>query len=137
MKHPPKDKNTRLSISTVLLLMLLQLWCFNKSLAQAAPKIDRDSLMSIATTKLTTDDSLNVDSTRRGDSVITVADKEKAWGIKFADDALPAAVSSTADDSAVLDIGQKIFYLYGNATAGYQDIKVTSGQLIYHQSDNI
>lgn len=134
MKHPPKDKNTRLSISTVLLLMLLQLWCFNESLAQTSPRNDRDTLTA---TQLTASDSVGVDSIRHSDSATTLKDKEKAWGIKFADDALPATVSSTADDSAVLDISQKTFYLYGNATAGYQDIKVTSGQLIYHQSHNI
>ena len=137
MKHPPKGQTTRFSVGTILLLMVLQLWSFNKSLAQTAPKNDRDSLDSVTAAQVMASDSLSVDSTSHSDSVITVADKEKAWGIKFADDALPAAVSSTADDSAVLDIGQKIFYLYGNATAGYQDIKVTSGQLVYHQNDNI
>src|SRR5690606_21550404 len=56
---------------------------------------------------LTTDDSLAVDT------VVNKADKEAALGIKISEDALPATVNNTADDSAVLDVGQKIFYLYG------------------------
>lgn len=79
---------------------------------------------------LTTDDSLAVDT------VVNKADKEAALGIKISEDALPATVNNTADDSAVLDVGQKIFYLYGNASASYQDIKITSGKLIFHQEDN-
>lgn len=77
----------------------------------------------------------NADSVK-ADTLKNPRHTESDLGIKFAEDALPASVSNTADDSAVLDINNKVFYLYGNATASYEDIKVTSGELIYHQGDN-
>lgn len=83
-------------------------------------------------------DSLNSGLHLHADTAKADSSKSKAMemGVKFAADALPATVSSTADDSAVLDISKKNFYLYGNAVVTYEDSKITSGELIYHQRNN-
>ena len=81
---------------------------------------------TIATTAL---DSAKADS-------MSVENKEKALGIKIAPDALPAAVTTAAKDSALLDMQNNMFYLYGEAKAGYQDVAVKSGKIIFDQKNN-
>ncbi len=77
------------------------------------------------------------DSTVREGNEDRVAAKEQELGIKIARDALPAMVTTTAKDSAVLDMKGNVFYLYGEAKALYQDIEIKSGKLIFSQSTNI
>lgn len=67
----------------------------------------------------------------------SVEDKEQRLGIKIAKDALPAQVTTTARDSAVLDIKKNVFYLYGDAHAQYEDLGVRSGQLVFFQKEHL
>jgi hypothetical protein len=97
------------------------------------------------TAKVTTDTGVLKVSIK--DSVLTadttVADsakvlsKEEELGIKISKDALPAAVTTTAKDSAVLDMKHNVFYLYGDAKANYQDVQIKSGKLTFNQKNNI
>ncbi len=63
--------------------------------------------------------------------------KEEELGIKISKDALPAAVTTTAKDSAVLDMKHSLFYLYGDAKAKYEETNIQSGTLIFNQKTNI
>src|SRR5690349_6451672 len=66
-----------------------------------------------------------------------VLSKEEELGIKISKDALPAAVTTFARDSAVLDMKNNQFYLYGEAKANYQEIEIKSGKLIFDQKTNV
>ncbi|KAA5537024.1 hypothetical protein F0919_04955 [Taibaiella lutea] len=67
----------------------------------------------------------------------SVEAKEKELGIKIAKDALPSVVNTTAKDSAVLNVKDKIFYLYGDAKANYEDLEIKSGVLVFYQKENM
>ncbi len=89
-------------------------------------------------------DSVNLitrDSTALADTTIAdsakVQNKEAELGIRIAKDALPATVTTVAKDSAVLDMKGNKFYLYGEAQANYQDIKIKSGKLVFDQKSNV
>lgn len=75
-------------------------------------------------------DSLTMDS-------LSTEKKEAQWGVKFAEDALPSTVTTSADDSAVLDITNGLFYLYGDAKANYEDVAVQAGKLVFHQKTDL
>ncbi|PSK95120.1 putative LPS assembly protein LptD [Taibaiella chishuiensis] len=90
----------------------------------AAPVRVADSAAAKADTMASPPDTASVES------------KEKKLGIKIAPDALPAAVRTSARDSAVLDMEHNMFYLYGAAEAGFQDVSVKSGKLIFNQKIN-
>jgi len=66
-----------------------------------------------------------------------VANKERELGIRISKDALPATVTTTAKDSALLDMKESMFYLYGDAKATYQDVSVQSGVLMFNQKNNV
>lgn len=98
----------------------------------------KDSTVTAAAT-VAAPDSTQVnagDSTTAKKDTVSIASKEKALGIKIAPDALPAAVTTAAKDSAVLDMEHNMFYLYGEAQAGFQDVAVKSGKLIFNQKSN-
>ncbi|RYZ53759.1 MAG: LPS-assembly protein LptD, partial [Sphingobacteriales bacterium] len=59
---------------------------------------------------------------------------EDSLGIRISKDALPAPVTATSTDSAVLDVRKNIFYLYGDATISHEDLKLTAGQISYDQA---
>lgn len=61
---------------------------------------------------------------------------EDSLGIKISPDALPAIVTATATDSAVLDMQSNLFYLYGDAQVDYEDLTLKAGQVMYNQADN-
>lgn len=67
----------------------------------------------------------------------SVSAKEKQLGIRISRDALPAIVTTTAKDSAVLNVKDKVFYLYGDAKADYDDLEIKSGILVFHQKDDM
>lgn len=69
---------------------------------------------------------------------ITSAPKslEDSLGIKISKDALSSVVTSEATDSAVLDMKNHFFYLYGDAKINYEDLKLDAGQVQYQQSTN-
>jgi lipopolysaccharide assembly outer membrane protein LptD (OstA) len=99
-----------------------------------------DSTKNIAsapdTVKLSNTDSLARTDTAVADSA-KVLNKEEELGIKISKDALPAAVTTFAKDSAVLDMKNNQFYLYGEAKANYQEIEIKSGKLIFNQKTNV
>jgi len=57
-------------------------------------------------------------------------------GIRISPDALPSPVTATATDSAVLDMSQNLFYLYGDAEVKYEDLNLKADQVTYSQSEN-
>ncbi len=65
----------------------------------------------------------------------TMAEKmEDSLGIRISRDALPSPVTAEATDSAVLDLKENLFYLYGDARVDYEDLKLNAGQIVYDQS---
>src|SRR5690349_15766537 len=71
-------------------------------------------------------DSIKISDTAAKD---TIAQKSLAdsLGIRISPDALPDIVLAEATDSAVLNMNDKKFYLYGNAKINYQDLQLTAG----------
>lgn len=55
----------------------------------------------------------------------------------FSKDSLDAPVNYTAEDSGVLVISDKKFYLYGKATSSYNDIKLDANTISYDQETQI
>ncbi len=65
-----------------------------------------------------------------------VSTLEDSLGIKISPDALNAPVTATAADSAVLNMKENLFYLYGNAQVNYEDLKLNAGQINFDQRTN-
>lgn len=102
-----------------------------KKITQPADSLLVDSAV-IAVDSLMAD-SLAEDST---DSV-SKQDLEERLGIRLSPDALPAEVKTEAADSAVLDMRNNIFYLYGKAKVNYEDMELNAGKIIYDQGNNM
>jgi len=62
---------------------------------------------------------------------------EDSLGIKISPDALESVVTSEAKDSAVLDMKNNQFYLYGNAKVNYENLELEAGQIRYSQATNM
>lgn len=62
------------------------------------------------------------------------ASLEERLGIRISSDALPAKVIATATDSALLDLRDNEFSLFGNARIEYDDLKLDAGKVVYNQS---
>ena len=62
---------------------------------------------------------------------------EDSLGIRISADALPAAVVAEAADSAVMDMDQNLFYLYGNARVTYDDLKLEAGRVTFNQNNSL
>jgi hypothetical protein len=95
------------------------------------------------------------DSTNRKDSIVLNKDSlihhldttaknakktsqlEDSLGIKISKDALPDVVKAIAQDSAVLDIKNNLFYLYGKAQVNYEDMQLNAGKIFFAQSSNM
>ena len=91
----------------------------------------KDTLkVAMASDSLAAADSTASDSTK-------VVSKEEELGIKISKDALPAVVTTSAKDSAVLNMKQNQFYLYGDAKANYEETAIQSGVLIFNQKTNV
>ncbi len=105
----------------------------NASIAPAiAPQADSLPDLKIP---VMADTSLHADSVQN--DTLSKADKELKWGIKISDEALSSTVTTHATDSAVLDVKQNVFFLYGAAKATYENLEITSGKLIFYQKDNL
>jgi hypothetical protein len=89
-----------------------------------------DTLQKLTADSLVSADSLVNDSLKN-------QSKEEQLGIKISKDALPAAVTTFAKDSAVLDMKGNMFYLYGDAKANYEEIGIKSGTIIFNQKTNV
>lgn len=91
------------------------------------------------TTEAPATDSLtiNSDSTSIHQTDSSAVSKlEDSLGIKISPDALPSVVTATSTDSAVLDMKNNLFYLYGDAQVIYEDLKLNAGQVTFNQSTN-
>lgn len=62
---------------------------------------------------------------------------EERLGIKISPDAITSEVRSQASDSAVLDMRNNIFILYGNAKVNNEDMELNAGKIIYDQKNNL
>lgn len=96
---------------------------------------------SLLYAQVSTSDSLNQNDSTNNVSVTDSSSQASGqdWaslGVKIASDALPAKVTTFAKDSAVLDIKDSKFYLYGETKVNYEDIEVQSGKMIYYQKSN-
>lgn len=58
-----------------------------------------------------------------------VVELERKWGVKISHDALPDVLKTTANDSAILKIKEKYFFLHGKAEAMYTDIHLKSAHI--------
>ncbi|RQO30796.1 hypothetical protein DBR32_08720 [Taibaiella sp. KBW10] len=65
------------------------------------------------------------------------ADKELQLGIKISKDAPEDEIVSSAKDSAIMDMEQNIFYLYGDAVITQKDIELKSGVVELEQKNNV
>ncbi len=76
-------------------------------------------------------DSLS--ATPDSNTVSATARLADSLGIRISRDALPAVVTATARDSAVVDMETDFFYLYGSATVQYEDLTLGAGRVEYEQ----
>ena len=108
----------------------------NQCTAQALPLKDTTSAVIVDSLLSKTDSigSQAVDTLLR-DS-LTTKKIEDSLGIKISKDALPSVVNAEATDSAVLNMRQKIFYLYGDAKITYEDMTLHAGEVTYDQATN-
>ena len=85
-------------------------------------------------------DSLNLKDTaiiKSADSAAKKAALESKLGIRISKDALPAPVTATATDSAVLNMEKNLFHLYGDAKIKYEETELNAGKMTYDQSTNL
>ncbi len=81
-------------------------------------------------------DSVATDSLAKADS-LKKSGLEERLGIKISRDALPSVVKANARDSAVLDMENDVFYLYGKTQVNYEDMQLNAGQVNYAQATNV
>lgn len=83
------------------------------------------------------------DTVKTGDSLLapldTLADPVmiKVDTTLFSKDSIDAPVTYSADDSGVLMLSTRQFYLYGKATTGYKDLKLDANTIKYDQATNL
>lgn len=88
-------------------------------------------------------DTLKADSLFAKDSLTAKKDSaaknslEERLGIKISPDALPNVVTAEASDSAVLNMSENMFELYGSAKVGFEEMKLSAHKVSYQQSKNI
>ncbi len=58
-------------------------------------------------------------------------------GIRLSPDAMESVVESRARDSAVLDLENDHFYLYGEGEVVYQNLNLKAGRIVFVQSENL
>ena len=97
---------------------------------QVLTNIEKDTIAadSILADSTIVADTLGIDSTGAAASRL-----EDSLGIRLSPDALESIVTSEAKDSAVLDMSNNQFYLYGNAKVNYEDLQLEAGQIRYSQ----
>lgn len=88
-------------------------------------------------------DTIKVDSVLAKDSLTSKKDSvaknnlEERLGIKISPDALPNVVTAEASDSAVLNMSENMFELYGSAKVSFEEMKLSAHKVSYQQSKNI
>jgi hypothetical protein len=138
MNRPPRLYITSFFKSHRLLpLFVILLWISQPVSAQERNQTTSQDTIRLAISPVGDSSTLsNTDSISKADTT-SIASKERKLGIKISKDALPAIVTTKAKDSAVLNIKEKVFYLYGEAQANYDDVQIKSGKLVFHQQSNL
>jgi len=139
MSRPPKVYNIYIFKSIRLLsLSVIILWISTSVFAQAKPQNTLSDSTKAVSAAAANDSTIvmTADSVSQNDTA-SVEAKEKKLGIRISKDGLPSVVTTKAKDSAVLNIKEKVFYLYGDAQANYEDLEIKSGVLVYHQQSNL
>ena len=117
----------------------------NKGYCQSniSPKIELPDSSGKANDTIRLNGSHLASDSLKRDSLIAKTDTSKrkmmedSLGIKISKDALPSIVKAEARDSAVLDMHNNLFYLYGKAKVNYEDMQLNAGQIAYQQSANV
>ncbi|RYD58684.1 MAG: LPS-assembly protein LptD [Sphingobacteriales bacterium] len=102
-------------------------------------QVVRDSIVTdsvVAVDSFSLEDSSVYDDSTAKDTA-AIQSLEQRLGIRISKDALPAAVTATAADSAVLHMAKNTFYLYGKAQVNYEDMQLNAGKITYFQNDNM
>lgn len=90
---------------------------------------------------VTTADTLRLTDTVSVDSAASASHDrmslEQRLGIRISPDALPSPVTAVAKDSAVLNMADNVFYLYGKAQVNYEDMQLNAGTVTYYQERNL
>lgn len=129
---------------TCCVAFIFTIFLTNEANAQGKPKFRLADSTSARDTTLSADsislrqpaiDTLLSDSLAT-DTLKTQSLEEKL-GIRISKDALPSVVKAQARDSAVLDMGDDVFYLYGKAQVNYEDMQLNAGQVNYAQKSNV
>ena len=115
----------------VLFIALIFTFALTQS-AQAQQTIALPDTAKIASDTLRLQDSLAINKDTAAKSRL-----ESKLGIRISKDALPAAVTATATDSAVLNMEKNIFYLYGDAKVKYEETELDAGTIAYDQGTNL
>lgn len=95
------------------------------------------------TTIALTIDTIKIDSVLAKDSLTAKKDSasknslEERLGIKISSEALPDVVTAEARDSAVLNMSENVFELYGKAKVNFQEMKLSAHKVSYQQAHNI
>jgi len=96
-----------------------------------------DTAISLAADTLKVDSLLTKDSLNAKKDSTAKNSLEERLGIKISPDALPDVVTAEASDSAVLNMSENVFELYGNAKVNYEEMKLSAHKVSYQQSKNI
>lgn len=92
--------------------------------------------ISVADTTIALSDTTATDTTSKPPLTGKYALEERL-GIRISPDAMDDIVESEASDSAVINMKENNFYLYGNAKVAYQDMDLKAGKIVYDQSKNL
>ena len=113
----------------------------NRASAQVLTTVSKPDTVNKKTDALRVDTVAMLNDSLKKDTVVGDTSKraqiEKRLGIKLSKDALPAAIKATATDSAVLDMKNNVFYLYGNSQVNYEDKQLNAGEIIYSQATSM
>lgn len=144
LNNPPKVRSNHClhMLLAVIFIFALTPSVFAQENNLKINTINADTLsdsLKVTDSTLLVADSLLTDSTALADSTDSVSkgSLEERLGIKLSPDALPAVVKTEASDSAVLDMTNNVFYLYGKAKVIYEDMELNAGKIIYDQSNNL
>lgn len=123
----------RLGVCIVVFFMFL---LTNAVQAQVTPPVADTSLIQPdSTLSIAVADSLQADSTA-ADSA-SKASLEQRLGIKLSPAAMDASVISEAEDSAVFNLSDNLFHLYGKARVNYEDLQLDAGKVSFNQGTGV
>ena len=99
--------------------------------------VRKSALIQIPTDTLTVDTALVKKDTTSVPDSIAKRNALDTLGIRISPDALTSVVTAEATDSAVLNMRDNVFELYGDAKVKYEDAELDAHQVTYHQASNV